>query len=63
VSVSLSELAIIYLAVYELKEGSALPMVGRETTVYGSAHRLCGNDNLYAFKNEALVYGGIVKAI
>ncbi len=38
VSVSLSKLAIIELAVYGFKEGSALPMVSRETSVYGSSH-------------------------
>ncbi len=56
--VSLSELAIINLAVYELAEGVALPRVGRETAVYGSSHRLCGRANLYILKNEALVYIG-----
>ncbi len=47
VPISLSELAIIYLAVYKLEEGCALPRVGRETAVYGSSHRLCGRANLY----------------
>jgi hypothetical protein len=45
VSVSLSELAIIDLVVYEFKGGGALPMVGRETSVYGSSHRMCGRTN------------------
>ena len=48
-SVSLSELSIVKLAVYELKEGSALPVVRRETTVYGSSHRLCGRADIYIF--------------
>ncbi len=46
-SVSFSKLAIIKWAAYEFKKGSALPMVGRETSVYGSSHRLNGRDNLY----------------
>ena len=54
-SVSLSELSIIKLDVYELKEGSAFPGDGRETTVYGSSHRLCGRARLYVFKDEASV--------
>ncbi len=37
-SVPLSKFANIYLPVYELKEGGALPVAGRETTVYGSSH-------------------------
>ena len=40
VSVSLSEFAIIYLPLYELKEGGALLVVGHETTVYGSSHHV-----------------------
>ncbi len=55
VSVSLSKLAIIVLAVYQFKEGSALPVVSRETSVYGSSHRFCGRANLYVIKNEASV--------
>ncbi len=38
VSVSLSEFAIIYLSVYDLEEGGALPVVGRETTAYSLSH-------------------------
>ena len=49
VSVSLSELSIIKLAVYELKEGSALPCVGPETRGNGSSHRLCGRAHLCVF--------------
>ncbi len=52
VSVSLNEFAIIDLAVYELKEGSALPMDGREMSAYGSSHRLCGRADFYFLKNE-----------
>ncbi len=62
VSVSLSEFAIIYLPLYELKEGGALPVVGRETTVYGASHRLCGRANLNIFGNEACVKRSVVKA-
>ena len=61
-SVSLSELSIDKFAVYELKEGSTLPCVGRETAVYDSSHRLLGRVHLYVFKDEASVNGGIVKA-
>ncbi len=38
VSISLSELAIINLAVYIFNEASALSVVSRETSVYGSSH-------------------------
>ncbi len=54
-SVSLSELAITNLAVYELSDGSALLVVGRETTVHGSFRHLCGRANLNIFENEAPV--------
>ncbi len=61
-SVSLSEFASIYLPVYELKEGGALPVVGRETTVYGSSHRPCGRANLNIVENEAFVKRSVVRA-
>jgi hypothetical protein len=50
VSVSLSKLAIIEVAIYDFKVGGALPMIGRETSVYGSSHRLCGRARLYVIK-------------
>jgi hypothetical protein len=50
VSVSLSELAIINLAVYKLNEGGALPVISRETSMYASSHRFCG---LYVIHNAA----------
>jgi hypothetical protein len=63
VSVSLSKLAIIELAVYGFKEGSALPVVSRETSVHGSSHRFCGFASFYVFTNETSVHGNIVKAM
>ncbi len=61
-SVSLSELVIINLAVYKCNDGSALPVVSRETSVYGSSHRFCCRAGLYVIENEASVHGGMVKA-
>ncbi len=55
VSVSLSKLAILELAVYKFKEDSALLVVSRETSVYGLAHCFCGLANLHIFTNEASV--------
>jgi hypothetical protein len=49
VSVSLSKLLIVKLAVYELMEGSSLSSVGRETTVNGLSYRLCVRAHLYVF--------------
>ncbi len=63
VSVSLSKLAIIELAVYGFKESSALPVVSRETSVYGSSHRFCGCSSFYVFTNLTSVQGSIVKAM
>ena len=53
VSVSLSELAIINLAVYKLNEGGALPVISRETSMYASSHRFCGRTCLYVIHNAA----------
>ncbi len=47
VSVSLSKLAIIELAVFKFKEGSALLVVCREMSVYGSSQRFCARASLY----------------
>ncbi len=55
VFISLCKLSIIELTVYEFKEGSALPVVSRETSAYGSSHRFCGRASLYVIKNEASV--------
>jgi hypothetical protein len=61
-SVSLREFAIIYLPVHQRKKEGALPVVGRETKVYGTSHRLCGRTNLIIFENEAYVKRNVVKA-
>ncbi len=54
-SISLSELAIINLAVYKFNEGSALQVASRVTSVYGSSHRFCGRASFCVNKNEASV--------
>ncbi len=54
-SVSLSKIVIVDFAVYKLKEGGALPVVSRETSVCGSSHCFCGRTSLYVIKNEASI--------
>ncbi len=59
--VYLRECSNIELAVYKLEEGCTLPRVSREPPVYGFPLRLCGRTKNYAFKDDATMWGSVVK--